>query len=157
MIAAAALSGFLLAPAAGAGTAYGAVTTPDQKAVLATVRQFIDGINGDFNKALAVCASPAIIIDEFAPHVWRGATACADWYDAFNADAGKHGITDSVVTLGTPWHVDITGGTAYVVSTANYTYKQSGKPVSEIGSVFTVALVKAAAGWRVTGWAWAKH
>ena len=33
--------------------------------------------------ALAACASPSSIIDEFPPHAWQGATACADWANDF--------------------------------------------------------------------------
>jgi hypothetical protein len=40
---------------------------------------------------------------------------------------------------------------------ANYTFKQKGKSTGEVGSVITLTLQKAAAGWRITGWAWAKH
>jgi len=40
---------------------------------------------------------------------------------------------------------------------ANYTFKQKGKPQSEAGSIMTLVLQKAPAGWRITGWSWAKH
>ena len=103
------------------------------------------------------CAAPSSIIDEFPPHHWQGATACADWANDFDADSKKNGITDSIVTLAEPSHVDITGDRAYVVVLATYTYKQNGKPMTEAGSIFTAALQKVAAGWRMTGWAWAKH
>lgn len=126
--------------------------------VMATVHQFVDGFNrGDTKTGLAACASPASVIDEFPPHEWQGPAACANWANAYAADAKKNGVTDGIVTLGTPWHVDVTGDRAYVVVPATYTYKQSGKPVAEHGSIFTVALRKTAAGWRITGWAWARH
>jgi ketosteroid isomerase-like protein len=126
--------------------------------VMSTVHQFVDNLNkGDLKTALAACASPASIIDEFSPHEWQGSTACAEWLRAYNADARRRGITDTLVTLGTPWHVDVAGNRAYVVVPANYSYKQDGKPVMESGSIFTVALRKAGNDWRITGWAWAKH
>jgi hypothetical protein len=53
--------------------------------------------------------------------------------------------------------VDITSDRAYVVIPANYTFKQKGKPVSEVGSIITLALQKNATGWRIAGWSWAKH
>jgi hypothetical protein len=34
---------------------------------------------------------------------------------------------------------------------------RNGKPVQEVGSMFTFALQKSVAGWRITGWAWAKN
>jgi hypothetical protein len=29
--------------------------------------------------------------------------------------------------------------------------------MKEVGSIFTLALQKGPAGWRITGWSWAKH
>jgi ketosteroid isomerase-like protein len=134
--------------------------TPDSAhtAVLASVHQFIDGFNkGDTKAMLAVCADQTSIIDEFPPHEWHGTGACAKWISDFDIDAKKNGITDPVVTAHDPWHVDITADRAYVVMPVNYTLKQKGKPVTEVGSVITLTLQKFQSGWRITGWAWAKH
>jgi ketosteroid isomerase-like protein len=129
-----------------------------QAAVLAPVHQFVDGFNkGDTKMMLAVCAGQASILDEFPPHEWHGAGACAKWGSDYDADAKKNGITDRMVTISNPTHVDITGDRAYVVAPANYSFKMKGKPVSEVGSIITLALQKGAAGWKITGWAWAKH
>lgn len=126
--------------------------------VMAPVNQFINGFNkGDAKHALQACASPASVIDEFPPHEWQGPSACADWATAYAANAAQNGITDGVVTLEKPTHVDVTGDRAYVVVPAKYAYKQHGKNVLESGSIFTVALKKSSAGWLITGWAWAKH
>lgn len=126
----------------------------DKTDVLATIHQFA---TSDMNTALAACAAPASIIDEFPPHEWQGATACADWANDFETYSKNNGITEPVMTLGKPKHVDITGDRAYVVVPATYTYKKNGKQVTESGSILTVALHKVAAGWRITGWAWTKH
>lgn len=129
-----------------------------QSAVLAAVHQFVDGFNkGDTKVLLATCADQTSILDEFPPHEWHGAGACAKWASDFDSDAKKNGITDGVVTLGKASHVDITADRAYVVIPANYTFKQKGKPVSEVGSIITLAMQKSPTGWRITGWAWAKH
>ena len=64
----------------------------------------------------ATCADQAFIIDEFPPHEWHGAGACAKWMDDYDADAKKNGITDGIVTLGVPLHVDVTADRAYVAS-----------------------------------------
>lgn len=124
---------------------------------MTAVNQFIDGFNkGDAKMATAACASPASVIDKFPPHHWQGATACADWLRAFDAVAKSAGITNAAVTLGKPWHVDVSGDVAYVVVPATYAYKLHGKPTSESG-IFTLSLKRGAAGWRITAWAWAKH
>ena len=144
--------GFILAWAARSAAA------SEQTAVMATVHQFVDGLNkGDDEAVIAACTSPASIIDDFPPHMWRGSTACADWIHAFDAANKQNGITAGVVTLRTPWHIDVTGDRAYVVVPANYAYKQNGKPVIESGSILTVTLKKIAARWRITGWSWAQH
>ena len=141
-----------------APVAVSAAAASEKTDVMAVVHQFMDGLNkGDTQSALTACASPASIIDEFPPHEWQGATACADWANDFAADSKKNGITDPIVKLGTPKHVDITGDRAYVVVPATYTFKQHGKRATESGSLLTVALQKGAAGWRITGWAWTKH
>jgi ketosteroid isomerase-like protein len=135
-----------------------AAASPEATAIMATVHQFTDGLNkGDVKTALAACASPASIVDEFPPYGWQGANACADWANDFAADSAKNGITDSIVTLGKPKHVDVSGDRAYVVVPTTYTFKQHGKKVTESGSTMTVALQKVADGWRITGWAWTKH
>ena len=129
-----------------------------QKDVMAPVHQFVDGFNkGDTKSALAACADQTSIIDELPPHEWHGAGACGTWADDYDANAKKDGITDGVVTLGKPRHVDVTGDRAYVVVPASYKFKQKGKPVAEIGSMLTVALQKGPAGWRMTAWTWTKH
>lgn len=130
----------------------------EKRAVMAPVHQFIDGFNkGDTKHAIAAYADQTSIIDKFPPHEWHGADAYSKWADDYDADARMKGITDGIVTLGTPWHVDITGNRAYVVTPANYTFKQKGKPVKEINSMMTLTLQKSGAGWRITGWAWTKH
>jgi hypothetical protein len=129
----------------------------DQSDVMKPIHQFIDGFNkGDVNSALAACADETSIIDEFAPHEWHGAGACAKWANDFGEDAKKKGITDEVVTLGKPRHVDVTGDYAYVVAPADYAFKRNGKATKETKATMAFALHKDASGWRVTGWSWAR-
>jgi ketosteroid isomerase-like protein len=139
------------------GLAAGPAAASDQTDAMATVRQFIDGFNkGDVKSAVAACASPVSIVDDFPPYAWQGPTACADWAADFEATAKNEGITDPVVTLQKPRLVDVVGDRAYVVVPASYDYKAKGKKVKESGATFTVALQKLPAGWRITGWAWSK-
>jgi ketosteroid isomerase-like protein len=130
----------------------------DKTDVVATVRKFVESFNkGDMKALTATCADQASIIDEFPPYEWHGSGACAKWTDDYGADAKKNGITDGVVTLGAPLHVDVTAERAYVVVPANYKFKHNGKAVQETGSTLTIALQKSGDAWRMTGWAWAKH
>ena len=138
--------------------AAGPTAASGQTDVMVPVHQFVDGFNqGDTKTAAAACADQTSIIDEFPPHEWHGAGACSKWMDDYDANAKKNGITDGIVTLSNPRHIDITADRAYVVAPANYTFKKQGKLVKETGSMFTFALQKGEAGWRITGWAWAKN
>ena len=137
--------------------AAGPAAASERTDVMAPVHQFIDGFNkGDVKTALAACADQASIIDEFPPHAWHGAGACANWANDFAADAKKNEITDGKVTLGHPRHVDVTADRAYVVVPADYAYKQKGRPVKEAGSILTLALQKGTAGWQIVAWTWTK-
>jgi len=130
----------------------------EKAAVMAPVKQFVDGFNkGDVKSALALCADESYIIDEFPPYQWSGAGACGHWANDNEADTKKNGVTDQVVTLGRPKHVDVTGDHAYVVVPVDYAFKQSGKPMKEAGSTLTIALQKSGNDWRITSWAWSKN
>ncbi|MEO9169954.1 MAG: hypothetical protein ABI282_01630 [Candidatus Baltobacteraceae bacterium] len=138
--------------------ASGSVAAAATSSAIATVYQFVTGLNnGETKAALAACATPSSIVDDFPPHEWQGPTACADWARDFGANNTKHGITGGIVTLAKPWHVDVSGDRAYVVVPATYTYNVHGKPVTESGSILTVALRKISDTWKITGWAWAKR
>jgi hypothetical protein len=102
------------------------------------------------------CASPAAIIDEFAPHAWIGPTACADWLKSFDADSKARGITDGVVTIGNPSTLKVEGDRAYAVYAAHYDFKLKGKPVRETGS-WTFALQKVSGSWKIDAWTWTLH
>ncbi len=134
-----------------------AASASEKTDVMAPVNQFVDGFNkGDMASALAACADQTSIVDDFAPHQWQGTGACAAWAKDFDAEVKKDGMSNGVVTLGKPRHVDITGDVAYVVVPASYTYKEHGKMVNESGSTFTVVLRKGGAGWRIIAWTWSK-
>lgn len=121
---------------------------------MASVRQYVDHFNkGDAKAMAATCAVPASILDGLPPHSWQGPTACEDWYRDVIAAGEREGATGYFVTLGTPWHVDVTGERAYVVVPATMTFQLHGKPTTQSGSVFTVALRKLTDGWRIAGWA----
>ena len=136
----------------------GTPTTSDRTAVLAPVHQFLDALNkGDLPTAVAACAAETEIVDEIPPYEWHGAGGCGKWADSFAADAKKNGITEPVVRIGIPRHVDVIEDHAYSVIPATYTFKKNGKPMTEAGATFIVALQKEASGWKITAWTWSKH
>ena len=131
------------------------VVASDKTDVMATVKQFVVDFNkGDAKSAVAACADQTSIIDEFPPFEWHGAGACKKWMDGLRDGCRRQGKRHHRwcrSRSARPRHVDVAGDRAYVVIPSNYAFKQKGKPVKETGSMFTFALQKGAAGWRITG------
>jgi hypothetical protein len=129
----------------------------DKSDVLAVVKQLADSQNKNDMKAfVAACAAQATIVDEFAPFVWQGATACSDWWNANDANNKQIGSTDGVLVYGKPVHVAVTGDRAYAVLPAKFTDTEKGKKVVE-HAIWVVTLQKGGAGWSMTGSTWAQH
>jgi hypothetical protein len=122
----------------------------DQTDIAAVVK----GYNTNF--AATYCAPQSAIIDEFAPHSWIGATACADWLKSFDAYSKANSVTDAVVTITKPQTLKIEGDKAYAVYPAHYDFKMKGKPVREMGT-WTFAFEKRPGGWKITAWTWSAH
>ena len=130
----------------------------DTTDVMAVVNKFNDGMNkGDVKTAASTCAPQTFIIDEFAPNVWQSNDTCTDWANALDVYNKKNGITNEVVTLGKPRHVDVTSDRAYVVVPAYNVFKKNGKRVVAPGSIVTLALHKVESGWQITAWSWAQR
>ena len=124
---------------------------------VSAVRQYIAAFNnGDAAAMAAACANPMSILDGMAPHVWHGATATQDWYKDVLAEGEHLGAKGYQVTLGKALHNNVTGDAAYVVVPATMTFELKGKQITQSGAVFTVALRKLPAGWRLASWAWTK-
>ena len=124
---------------------------------LVAVRKYIDAFNRADTKTMAEAfANEASILDGLPPHTWQGPKAGEQWYRDVLA-AGEHeGAKDYSVTIGEPWHTNVTGDSAYVVVPATMTFTVRGKQVIQTGSIFTVALLKSTAGWLISAWAWDK-
>jgi ketosteroid isomerase-like protein len=123
-----------------------------------TVKLAINAMNrGNMSAFVALCDSPAAIIDTFDPYLLGGATGCTDWWNARAAYNKSAQITDTTGGIGAPWHVFVTGNNAYISAPFDYHYNQKGQTVRETGSVLTVTLKKDANGWRITAWAHTKH
>ena len=124
---------------------------------MAAVRAYVDAFNkGDATAMAAVCADPMQILDGMSPHVWQGPTAAEDWWRDVLTEGEHLGASGYHITLDQPRHVDLTGDYAYVVAPATMTFDLGGKQITQTGSLFTVALRRVGADWRLTAWAWAK-
>jgi ketosteroid isomerase-like protein len=127
----------------------------DKTDAMAVVHKWEDAFNkGDAKSAASYCADDASIIDDFAPHVWQGSGTCANWYKDYEAFAAKAQISAVSVTLGKARHFDVEAGYAYLVVPATLTMTKAGASETD-KAVVTMSLKKAAAGWQITGWAWA--
>jgi len=128
-----------------------------QSEVMSVITRAVEAFNkGDTKTFATTCASETSILDEFPPHEWHGSGACEKWMSDYDSNAKRNGITDGIVTLGKPSHVDVTGDSAYVVIPSTYAWQEKGVAMREDGSAFTFALRKQATGWRFAGWSWAK-
>lgn len=135
----------------------GPVAASDKTDVMSVVHQFVSSFNkGDMKSLVTQCAEQTVIIDDIPPHEWHGPEACSKWFSDFQAFAAATHTTDPTVTIGKPWHIDLTGDVAYVVVPTTFSFNKKGKPVKDMG-ILTVSLRKAGAVWRMTGWAWADH
>jgi ketosteroid isomerase-like protein len=124
---------------------------------VSAVQQYIEAFNRADAKAMAaMCTDTMSILDGLAPHVWHGPKACQDWLRDVMVEAEHVGAKDYKVTLGKPWHADLTGDAAYVVVPVTMTFNLQKKQVTQSGAVFTVALRKLPEGWRIASWTWAK-
>jgi len=128
----------------------------DKTDVMVPVHQFVDSFNkGDATTSTAGCSYVTSILDDFPPHEWHGANACAKWMASYSAFTKGNEIADMIIALGDPRHVDITADRAYVVVPASYTLKNHGKLIKKTNSILTFALQKKTNGWCIVGWAWA--
>ena len=126
----------------------------DRTDILATVHQYAHSfIIGDAKAGAALCTPDASVIDDFPPHAWRGTSACADWSSAAAAFFQQQGITGAKVSVGASGHLQIEGSAAYGVYPSVVSFKQKGKAVSQHG-LWTFAMRKGPAGWRIAAWAW---
>jgi hypothetical protein len=139
-----------LAVAVAASPALGAVNNRD---IRATVEAYAQATIADTIKSSSYCEANSTVVDEFAPHVWRG-TGCADWAKAFVAMTHQEGITACKVALGPKGKVTAETNAAYAVYPATFNCLRQGKPFVDQG-LWTLVLHKGDAGWKVSSWTWA--
>jgi hypothetical protein len=96
-------------------------------------------------------------MDDCRVHVSLGLSGRAeDWWNDALAEGEHVGASGYRITLSEPRHVDVTGEYGYVVVPVTFEYDLQGKHVTQSGALFTVALRKVDAEWRLTAWGWAK-
>jgi len=118
---------------------------------LAPFTAFVDAMNaGDAKKAGGEFTASATIIDEFAPHIWNSFNG---WVHDFSVGSKAEGVSDFHIAISPVSFKNVDAGHGYGVVPSTLTYKVKGKATAEKG-MFTFSTVKAADGWKITGWAW---
>ena len=129
----------------------------DQTDILTVINKMNDAMNKNDGKAAAAAyTANAAIIDEFPPHFWSGSGAFDTWNNDFATFAKKQGDTDPWVTIQKPLHLSVSGDRGYAVLPAVFTFKEHGKKITERG-LWTFAVEKSGAEWKIAGWAWARR
>jgi ketosteroid isomerase-like protein len=124
---------------------------------MVAVRQYAEAFNNGDAKGMAeFCADPMQILDGMAPHVWKGPTAAKDWWRDVLVEGEHTGVSGYHITMDEPRHVDVTGDVSDVVVPVDMTFSVRGNPVTLPNSLWSLALRKVGADWRLTAWAWAK-
>jgi ketosteroid isomerase-like protein len=130
---------------------------PEGAGPMEAVRSYADAFNkGDVKAMAALFDASGSILDGMAPHVLQGPTACQDWCEDVLEEGEQQGAEGYFIAFGEPSHVDVAGDSGYVVVPATMTFKLRGRQITQSGAIYTVALRKVPAGWRIRAWAWAK-
>ena len=131
------------------GLATAAVPAP-----AAAVKTFIDDFNkGDIAGAQATNADDVSIIDEVAPHAWRGPGAFQAWLGAVGKDAKDTGKTDEKVAFLGVVRSQVDGDDAYAVVKVEFRYRQHGRRMIEPAQM-VASLHNDGGTWKINSWAW---
>jgi ketosteroid isomerase-like protein len=118
----------------------------------ATVTTWMDKFNaGDMDAFSAGHAQNAVIVDEFAPHVWTGADAPKRWLEDYVKDSTAHGISKGHMDYATPVRADASDTAAYIVMPTIYSFQQGGRKKSAAGSM-TFVMTKVGNDWKIASW-----
>ena len=126
----------------------------DTDDIVSAVNAYNDAMNkAHFHDAAAYYTASPVIIDEFAPHLWSGASAFTQWGADYDTFAKAHGMSESSTLLAEPLHVTAQDDRGYAVFPAMFVFKRKGKPDHEDG-ILTFALQKTGGAWKIAGWGW---
>lgn len=138
----------------------GATTTraaTDPTPAVAPVEALFSAINADDGAKIAATYAPdAIIVDEFAPFRWSGASAGAEFWKSFGVLQKAEGLSEVRVRHGDFKFLayDDAKASAYVVAPTTIDFTLKGKPGTETGQ-WAFVLTKTAPGWLISSSAWA--
>jgi len=121
------------------------------------IEKLFSALNSDSGVRLSETYAPdAVIVDEFAPYVWRGPTAGTAFWTSFLAIRKSFKLTKIHATHGPLVFLsyDEAKNTAYLVAPTTITDNSAGKPESETGQwVFVVKNISGT--WFIENSSWA--
>jgi ketosteroid isomerase-like protein len=124
--------------------------------VFAPIAAWVKTANaGDRAGLIALFTTDGASVDNFEPYRFAAPGGAAHWYDGFLADADANHETGGAIAIAPPRFFHVSGDRAWVVVPTRYTYRLSGKPELETGSlIFTLA--RADAGWKLMTMSWSQ-
>ena len=93
------------------------------------------------------------IIENFAPFLFCGPQAAANWSAGFRSHAGADNLKNLVATFGEAHDFSQSGGRAYFSLPTTWTGLTAGKNFEEHGA-WAFVLEQETAGWRIVGYGW---
>lgn len=119
----------------------------------AVVTTWLDKFNaGDADAFYAAHADGALIVDEFAPHIWGGPQSAQRWLADYMKDAEAKGISGGRVDYDkTPIQANSDGKSAYVVLPTTYRFTQKDAKMAGKGSM-TIVLTRSGKDWKIASW-----
>jgi hypothetical protein len=106
----------------------------------------------DEAKLAKVFADDVVIVENFAPYVFRGSDAVSRWRAGFRGHA--NGLSGLVAAFGPAQDFSRSGDTVYFALPTTWTGMTHQKPFEEEGG-WSFVLQRDGAGWRVASYAWA--
>jgi ketosteroid isomerase-like protein len=108
---------------------------------------------GDIPAAKRAMEPSVMIVDEVSPYAWNGPGALVEWLGDLAKSEAAEGKSGGVVAIDAPTRELVSGGHAYAVAPATYTFKQKGTLMRETAQM-TFALAKGPTGWKIAAWTW---
>lgn len=106
----------------------------------------------DEENLAGVFTDDIVIVENFAPYIFRGANTALHWRDGFRNHAG--GLSGLVAAFGPAQDFSRSGDTAYFVLPTVWTGMANQKPFEEEGG-WAFVLRQDGGGWRIASYAWA--
>ena len=124
-------------------------------AIMSTVDGVIAAANAnDISRLNSFFTQDAVLIDEFAPFVWKGPNAGARWWGELDAMNAASHISNVHIAVQQVTQSNVTRGHAYVVLHLVITWRDHGKPWRESG-LWALTLHTGSASWKIATASWA--